>query len=132
MNSVRLNSLYKRYTPSACKDIEMRKFEFEAKTHFLLGDFLFNMLIRGFYKISFFQIFFMLGTTEELNPTLESDLLKESLEFSDIVREQFIDSYSNLTLKSIGGIKWTTQFCSQVGSSSILFSGRFFINSVLR
>jgi len=58
----------------------------------------------------------MLGTTQELNPTLESDLLKESLEFSDIVREQFIDSYSNLTLKSIGGIKWTRQFCSQAGS----------------
>ena len=58
----------------------------------------------------------MLGTTAELNPTLDASLDQEILEFSDIVREQFIDSYSNLTLKTIGGIKWTTQFCSQVNN----------------
>ena len=38
MNSVRANSLslkYHRFTASGCKDIEIRKFEFVAKTQFL-------------------------------------------------------------------------------------------------
>ena len=38
MNSVKSNSLslkYRRFTPSGCKDIEIRKFEFVAKTQFL-------------------------------------------------------------------------------------------------
>ena len=42
MNSVRLNSLslkYNWFTPSGCKDIEIRTFEFVANTQFLYNPF---------------------------------------------------------------------------------------------
>ena len=38
MNYIRLNNLslkYQRFTPSGCRDIDIRKFEFVAKTQFL-------------------------------------------------------------------------------------------------
>ena len=42
MNFVSSNNLslkYQRFTPSCCKDIQIRKFEFAAKTQFLWGKF---------------------------------------------------------------------------------------------
>ena len=38
-------------------------------------------------------------------------LKKESLIYGDIVQEDFVDSYRNLTLKSIMGLKWASTFC---------------------
>ena len=38
MNSIKSNHLslkYRKFTPSGCKDIEIRKFEFMPKTQFL-------------------------------------------------------------------------------------------------
>ena len=38
-------------------------------------------------------------------------LQAESARHSDIVQERFIDSYYNLTIKSLMVVKWTTQNC---------------------
>ena len=43
MNHVRPNNIslkHQRFTPLGCKDVEIRKFEFVVKTHFLLREFL--------------------------------------------------------------------------------------------
>ena len=40
-----------------------------------------------------------------------SFLQEESTRHGDIVQERFIDSYSNLTIKSLMGMKWATQNC---------------------
>ena len=56
------------------------------------------------------RVVFLIGkSTKELNNKikLESDLYK------DIVQEDFIDSYSNLVIKTIMGFKWAFLFCSR-------------------
>ncbi|KAM9484299.1 beta-1,3-galactosyltransferase 1 isoform 1-T2 [Salvelinus alpinus] len=54
---------------------------------------------------------FLLGrnTDAVLNQMVE----QESQIFHDIVVEDFIDSYHNLTLKTLMGLRWVATFCSQ-------------------
>ena len=33
--------------------------------------------------------------------------------YGDIVQGSFLESYKNLTLKAIMGLKWVSQYCSQ-------------------
>jgi beta-1,3-galactosyltransferase 1 len=39
---------------------------------------------------------------------------EESLQYSDIIQEGFVDSYNNLTLKSVMMLKWVTTNCQSV------------------
>jgi len=59
------------------------------------------------------KIVFLLGTTEFPDSALEKEVKSEMNENGDIVREDFLDSYQNLTLKTIAGVKWASQFCQQ-------------------
>ncbi|XP_074647418.1 beta-1,3-galactosyltransferase 1-like [Tubulanus polymorphus] len=44
----------------------------------------------------------------------DNQLVKqESLQFHDILQEDFVDSYSNLTYKTNMGLKWATSFCEK-------------------
>lgn len=58
------------------------------------------------------SILFMLGTT--LDRKVETILHKEQNMYNDIVRGRFLDSYSNLTLKTISTLEWVDTYCSQV------------------
>jgi Galactosyltransferase len=40
---------------------------------------------------------------------LQENILEESLQHGDIIQEGFIDSYANLTVKSIMLLKWFSQ-----------------------
>ncbi|KAK3914689.1 Beta-1,3-galactosyltransferase 1 [Frankliniella fusca] len=55
-------------------------------------------------------VVFLLGDPD--NTTLQSIIEEESRRFGDIVQEGFIDSYNNLTVKSVMLLKWVTQRCS--------------------
>lgn len=44
--------------------------------------------------------------------TFRSKLRKESEEFKDIVQFDFIDSYGNLTYKTVSGLKWVVNTCA--------------------
>jgi beta-1,3-galactosyltransferase 1 len=55
---------------------------------------------------------FLLGTLD--NATLQEQLRQESMQFKDIIQFNFVDSYRNITYKSIMGFKWAVQFCSKV------------------
>ena len=57
---------------------------------------------------------FLVGTTREAETSLQKELDQESDLHQDIVQENFIDSYANLTLKTIGGVKWSQTYCAQV------------------
>ena len=61
----------------------------------------------------------MLGTPAVPDPSLELELGQESLLYGDLVRQDFLDSYSNLTLKSIGGVKWSLEFCPQATTPDV-------------
>lgn len=58
------------------------------------------------------SVLFMLGTT--LDPKVEAILRKEQSMYNDVVRGRFLDSYSNLTLKTISTLEWVNTYCSKV------------------
>uniref|UniRef100_A0A1B0D0R2 Hexosyltransferase n=1 Tax=Phlebotomus papatasi TaxID=29031 RepID=A0A1B0D0R2_PHLPP len=52
---------------------------------------------------------FVVGATH--NRTLEYKLQRESLAKGDLIRTNSIDSYKNLTLKSLSMLEWTLTYC---------------------
>ncbi|XP_071558728.1 beta-1,3-galactosyltransferase 5 isoform X2 [Temnothorax nylanderi] len=58
------------------------------------------------------SVLFMLGTTHD--PRVETILRKEQNMYNDIIRGRFLDSYSNLTLKTISTLEWVDTYCSKV------------------
>lgn len=57
------------------------------------------------------SIAFMLGTTS--NTTLNEHLENEQYMYGDIIRGKFVDTYENLTLKTISMLEWVDTFCSK-------------------
>ncbi|XP_049882671.1 uncharacterized protein LOC126378389 isoform X2 [Pectinophora gossypiella] len=57
-----------------------------------------------------FRVVFLLGLP--VNKTLQSMIEEEVDTYGDIIQEGFIDSYNNLTLKSIMMLKWITNKCN--------------------
>ncbi|XP_048350478.1 beta-1,3-galactosyltransferase 5 isoform X2 [Sphaerodactylus townsendi] len=55
--------------------------------------------------------FFLLGIT--LNHDNQVAVAAESQKYKDIIQKDFIDSYYNLTLKTMMGIEWVYKFCPQ-------------------
>ncbi|XP_019381078.1 PREDICTED: beta-1,3-galactosyltransferase 5 [Gavialis gangeticus] len=55
--------------------------------------------------------FFLLGTTEHQDE--QTDVLVESQAYKDIIQKGFIDTYYNLTLKTMMGMEWVHKFCQQ-------------------
>ena len=55
------------------------------------------------------RIVFMMGKTES-KKTSEMILLENGI-YGDLVQEDFIDSYRNLTYKGIMAMKWITEYC---------------------
>lgn len=63
------------------------------------------------YKTSQFRTVFMLG--KPLNLTLQDQVMQESRKHKDIIQEDFVDTYKNLTYKHLMGLKWIFTFCAQ-------------------
>lgn len=57
------------------------------------------------------KLVFLLGNPG--NESIQSDIMKESSEHHDIVQEDFVDSYRNLSIKSVAMLKWVSQFCAE-------------------
>lgn len=53
--------------------------------------------------------YFLIGRTNNLNQ--QRDISKEAARFDDIIQESFIDTYNNLTLKSISMLKLVNNYC---------------------
>ena len=58
-----------------------------------------------------------MGSREERAGELELQLETEAAQHQDILREQYIDSYANLTIKSISGFKWAVNKCPKVNQT---------------
>lgn len=54
---------------------------------------------------------FMLGVTSD--PGLAKLLIEEARERGDLVQGRFVDTYSNLTLKTLAMLGWVRKFCPQ-------------------
>nr|XP_054763750.1 N-acetyllactosaminide beta-1,3-N-acetylglucosaminyltransferase 4-like [Lytechinus pictus] len=77
-----------------------------------------RMLIRDTYgnrrrwpalSSGVFRTVFLLGAVE--NKTIQNSIHKESETYRDIIQEDFLDSYANLTLKTVMGLKWVANHC---------------------
>lgn len=53
---------------------------------------------------------FLLGRGPAQEMT-QFNLGKEAEKYGDIIQEDFLDSYLNLTIKTVMGLKWATKFC---------------------
>lgn len=59
-----------------------------------------------------FKVVFLLGLpVNDNDTTIQNKIIEESEKYGDIIQEGFIDSYNNLTLKSIMMLKWITNNC---------------------
>ena len=56
---------------------------------------------------------FLLGAAPAPNPALERELAEEVEQHGDILRSDFLDTYRNLTLKTVAGMKWGARHCPQ-------------------
>ncbi|XP_064616240.1 beta-1,3-galactosyltransferase 5-like [Liolophura sinensis] len=55
------------------------------------------------------KLIFLFGQRHD--PSLFSTLKEENLQYGDIVLANFVDSYRNLTIKSMAALYWTIRFC---------------------
>ncbi|XP_063391500.1 lactosylceramide 1,3-N-acetyl-beta-D-glucosaminyltransferase-like isoform X1 [Cydia fagiglandana] len=61
-----------------------------------------------------FKLLFLLGLPSNENDTEVQNKIEEEVEkYGDVLQEGFIDSYNNLTLKSIMMLKWVTNKCNE-------------------
>ncbi|XP_022235249.1 beta-1,3-galactosyltransferase 1-like isoform X2 [Limulus polyphemus] len=58
------------------------------------------------------RLAFLLGYTTD--QTIQDKVFQEAQIHSDIVQENFLDTYRNLTLKSVMLLKWVSEFCHNV------------------
>lgn len=58
------------------------------------------------------RIIFIMGLVDDKNTMAR--VKYESNTYNDIVVENFVDSYRNLTFKAIAGIKWVSRYCDNV------------------
>ncbi|CAH1784904.1 unnamed protein product [Owenia fusiformis] len=56
------------------------------------------------------RVIFIMG--KGLKQKVQDSLMFESETYGDIVQEDFIDSYKNLTYKGIAGLKWVSENCA--------------------
>ncbi|XP_062854610.1 beta-1,3-galactosyltransferase 5 [Trichomycterus rosablanca] len=54
---------------------------------------------------------FMLGQTSD--PVLTKELAEEAQEHGDLVQGRFLDTYANLTLKTLSMLAWARRFCPE-------------------
>ncbi|XP_067003763.2 beta-1,3-galactosyltransferase 1 isoform X2 [Anabrus simplex] len=56
------------------------------------------------------KVAFLLGDPD--NSTLQEQVEEESIRHGDVIQEGFIDSYNNLTLKTVMMLKWVHSYCT--------------------
>ena len=54
---------------------------------------------------------FLMGTPDNVKD--QAIIRKEYEQYNDIVQGSFLESYKNLTIKGIMGLRWVSEFCPQ-------------------
>ena len=72
---------------------------------------------------------FLLGKSSD-DHILQNKLDEEDSKYEDLVQADFIDSYKNLTLKTMSGLKWSVERCSR--ARYFAFIGKFFYKFISR
>lgn len=72
------------------------------------------------------SLYFLIGKTG--NSSVQNDVLLESKLYDDIIQERFVDSYNNLTLKSIAMLKIATSYCINTTKYLLKIDDDIFLN----
>ncbi|XP_075688603.1 beta-1,3-galactosyltransferase 2-like [Rhinoderma darwinii] len=80
---------------------------------------------------------FFLGKDTKLNNNAEQALLRESQEFHDIIQQDYLDTYTNLTIKVLMGLNWITTYCPQAlyvmkTDSDMFVNTEYLVNKLLK
>ncbi|KAM3935940.1 beta-1,3-galactosyltransferase 5 isoform 1-T2 [Leptodactylus fuscus] len=79
--------------------------------------------------------YFLLGSKEIESAKERSELDQESDTYNDIIQRNFIDTYYNLTIKTIMGLEWITHHCPQASyvmkTDSDMFINTFYLVDLL-
>ncbi|XP_044157672.1 beta-1,3-galactosyltransferase 2-like [Bufo gargarizans] len=54
---------------------------------------------------------FFLGKDPKPNTDADQEIVKESQEFHDLIQQDYLDTYNNLTIKVLMGLSWITTYC---------------------
>ncbi|XP_007428042.1 beta-1,3-galactosyltransferase 5-like [Python bivittatus] len=77
--------------------------------------------------------FFLLGN--HFWPYRQFNVTMESLHYKDIIQKNFMDSYNNLTLKTLMGFEWIHKFCPQatfvMKTDSDMFVNVYYLTELL-
>ncbi|XP_063302440.1 beta-1,3-galactosyltransferase 2-like [Pelobates fuscus] len=79
-----------------------------------------------------------LVATSPLRPKAVQQMLEEESEYyGDIIQQDFLDTYYNLTLKTLMGMEWVAKFCSSASyvikiDSDMFLNVEYLIHQVLR
>ncbi|KAG9483351.1 hypothetical protein GDO78_009333 [Eleutherodactylus coqui] len=78
---------------------------------------------------------FLLGTDAAPNNAQQA-LVDESQKYRDIIQQDFLDTYNNLTLKTLMGLKWVTTYCPQIPyvmktDSDMFVNTEYLVNKLL-
>lgn len=95
------------------------------------GNFKSRQAIRNTWarKNELIQPYFLLGTTT--NNKLQEKLIKESETYNDLIQENFLDSYNNLTLKSVTILKLTEYYCGDYAKYIMKVDDDIYVNMEL-
>ncbi|XP_043940731.1 beta-1,3-galactosyltransferase 2-like [Protopterus annectens] len=71
---------------------------------------------------------FLVGMPTQFTDLLQDSLEEESTSFHDIIQQNFMDTYVNLTIKTMMGLQWVKTFCPKV-SYVIKIDSDMFLNT---
>ncbi|KAM9312043.1 beta-1,3-galactosyltransferase 1-like [Gastrophryne carolinensis] len=80
---------------------------------------------------------FMLGQSPVLTGPVQRLLEEESAIYGDIVQQDFLDTYNNLTLKTLMGMEWVAKFCPNASyvmkvDSDVFLNVDYLVHKLLR
>lgn len=80
---------------------------------------------------------FLTGISPTMTNEIQDMLQEESVTFRDIIQQDFLDTYNNLTLKTMMGMEWVTKYCPRASyvlkiDSDMFLNVDFLVNKLLR
>ncbi|XP_068098397.1 beta-1,3-galactosyltransferase 1-like [Hyperolius riggenbachi] len=80
---------------------------------------------------------FFLGKEAQWTNDTQQDLLKESQEHHDIIQQDYLDTYRNLTVKVLMGLHWVATYCPKASyvmktDSDMFVNTEYLIKAVLK
>uniref|UniRef100_A0A8C5M310 Hexosyltransferase n=1 Tax=Leptobrachium leishanense TaxID=445787 RepID=A0A8C5M310_9ANUR len=80
---------------------------------------------------------FLIGLSPIKSHEFQQMLEEESMTFRDIIQQNFLDTYLNLTLKTVMGMEWVSKFCTSASyvmkiDSDVFLNVEYLVHQILR